>query len=128
MTRGQVRSKAGKREFGVYVRSRWEANYYRYLQLLKDRGDILEFGYEPERFMFTSIQRGTRSYLPDFRVEWADGRVEYHEVKGYWTSQARTAVKRFAKFYPQHTLVIIEKAQYDEFTVEYKDQIPEWED
>lgn len=45
--------KGGWREVGgkrIYARSRWEANYARYLELLKTSGEIAEWEHEPERF------------------------------------------------------------------------------
>ena len=56
--------KAGWREIAgrrIYFRSRWEANYARYLQWLKDRGEIVDWEYEPETFWFEKIKRGVRS-------------------------------------------------------------------
>ncbi len=122
------RARAGKREdIGFYVRSSWEANYARYLIHLQKEGQIVKFEYEPERFEFHDIKRGTRSYLPDFRIEWIDGRVEYHEVKGYWTTRGKTAVKRFKARYPDKVLVIIDKPVYKQLEADYADILDNWE-
>lgn len=48
--RGRLASepKQGFREdLGFSVRSRWEANFARYLKLLKEQGEILGWGYDP---------------------------------------------------------------------------------
>ncbi len=39
-------------------------------------------------------------YTPDFAVLVADGRLECHEVKGYWTDDARVKIKIAAEMYP----------------------------
>jgi len=51
-----------------YYRSKWEANYARYLEWLKSKGEIQGWLHEPETFWFDGIKRGCLSYLPDFRV------------------------------------------------------------
>ena len=127
--RGGGQFKAGRRSDldNLYVRSKWEANYARILNVRLSLGEISEWQYEPRRFMFDDINRGTRSYLPDFWIRYPDGHEEYHEVKGWWTPRAKTAVKRFLKRYPEYTLVIVEKAQYKDLTLQYSELISEWE-
>ena len=114
-------------DIGIFVRSSWEANYARYLNFLKQRGEVISWSYEPKRFYFNNIKRGTRSYLPDFKVLYSDGRQVWEEVKSYWTQVAKTAVKRFRKYYPEETLVIIDKDRYREIEAEFSSQIPKWE-
>lgn len=107
--------KAGWREIGghrKYYRSRWEANYARYLQWLVNRGDILDWKHEPETFWFESIKRGVRSYLPDFRVWEIDGSSKLHEVKGWMDARSRTTLKRMAKYHPGETIVLIKEKDY----------------
>ena len=98
--------KGGKREDlgGLFVRSGWEANYARYLNWMKERGEIKDWKYEIERFEFP-IKRGTRSYTPDFKVWEKDGSVVYHEVKGWITQKGRTRLKRMSKYYPEIKIV-----------------------
>lgn len=43
----------------------------------------------------------------DFIVHYADGRVEYHEVKGYRTDGWRIKEKLFRAVYPDRTLKVI---------------------
>ena len=43
----------------------------------------------------------------DFRVIYADGRIQYEEVKGYRTETWRLKEKLFRALYPERTLVII---------------------
>lgn len=107
--------KAGYRAVGAvnkYFRSRWEANYARYLQWLKEHGQIAEWEHEPETFWFEGIKRGTVSYLPDFRVTENDGRKVYHEVKGWMDNRSATKLKRMKKYHPNVTLLLIDSKAY----------------
>lgn len=89
-----------------YFRSRWEANYARYLNFLLDRGDILKWEYEVDTFEFTAIKRGVRFYTPDFKVHFKD-KMEYHEVKGWMDSKSITRHKRMDKYYPEIKIIMI---------------------
>lgn len=103
--------KGGKRPDlnGQYFRSRYEANYARYLNFLITNGEpIAKWEYEPDTFEFGKIKRGTRFYTPDFKLYFKDGHIEYHEIKGWDYPRGRTARKRFAKYYPHLTLVLID--------------------
>ena len=81
-----------------FFRSGWEANTARWLT---HTGKTWE--YEPEVFPFwgvpphPDIRHGTMSYCPDFRY----GKTGlWLEVKGFLTSQGRTAINRMRKYYP----------------------------
>lgn len=118
--------KGGKRkDLGIYVRSSWEANFARYLNWVKERGDIKKWEYEPDTFDFP-IKRGTRFYTPDFKVWENDGSVIYYEVKGWMTQRGETALKRMAKYYPEIKLVLFDKRQYKELS-KWRRLIPNWE-
>lgn len=91
-----------------FARSRWEANYARYLQWEKESGTIQNWEHEPQTFWFEKIKRGVRSYLPDFRVTMVDGNIEWHEVKGWMDARSKTKIKRMAKYYPEEVLKIID--------------------
>jgi hypothetical protein len=123
--------KAGWREIGGkrnYYRSRWEANYARYLQWLKEEGYIKEWKHEPETFWFEAIKRGVRSYLPDFRVWENDGSSALHEVKGWMDARSRTTLARMAKYHPQEKVVLIDGVQYRSIRSKMMHIIPNWED
>ena len=123
------RWKASWREIGgkrAFFRSRWEANYGRYLEWLRLKGEIRSWEHEPETFWFEGIQRGTVSYLPDFRVTTNSGVVEYHEVKGWMDQKSRTKIMRFRLYYPQFRLVVIEAKSYKEIA-KWGRIIPGWE-
>lgn len=122
--------KAAWREIGgrrIYARSRWEANYARYLQWLKDRGEIKEWEHEPETFWFEKIRRGCRSYLPDFRVTMMDDSIEYHETKGWMDARSVTKIKRMAKYHPKVVLVIRGAEWFKCNRRKLSGIIPEWE-
>lgn len=117
-----------REDLGIYVRSRWEANYARYLQWLKARKEIRDWQYEADMFEFPHIRRGTRFYTPDFKVIKADGSVEYHEVKGYMDQKSRTALKRMARYYPDVRIVVIDAAYYRDLRRKLSRLITGWEE
>lgn len=103
--------KSGWREIGgkrKYFRSRWEANYARYLEFLKVQKQISEWEHEPEVFWFDGIKRGCVSYLPDFRVTELNGSFTYHEVKGWMDDRSKTKIKRMEIYHPEIKLLIID--------------------
>lgn len=121
---------AGWREIGGkrnYYRSRWEANYARYLEWLRERGEIESWEHEPKTFWFEAIKRGVRSYLPDFRVVTKSGSVEYHEVKGRMDQRSRTKISRMAKYHPGVSLLVIGKRSYLELHARLGRVVPGWE-
>lgn len=123
--------KAGWREIGEkrnFYRSRWEANYARYLQWLKERGEIKDWAHEPEVFWFDEIKRGVRSYKPDFRVWNLAGSSCLHEVKGWMDQRSRTTLARMAKYHPDEIIILIDGDQYRSIRRAVMALIPDWED
>lgn len=106
---GYSRGAGGRRpDLGnTYFRSRWEANYARYLNLLLSRGDIRSWQYEPKTFVFERIKRGTRTYTPDFLVVDRLGVSEWHEVKGWMDPKSKTRLARMAKYFPSEVVRVI---------------------
>lgn len=129
--KNQGYAKSGKRADlnGQYFRSRWEANYARYLNFLKEHGEPIQgWEFESETFEFKGIKKGTRFYTPDFKVRFLDGHIEFHEVKGWDYPKGRTARKRFARYYPQHKLVLIDREFFRGICAQGIDSlIPNWE-
>lgn len=121
--------KGGKREDlnGLFVRSSWEANYARYLNWLVSIGEIASWAYEAEQFEFKNIKRGTRFYIPDFKITNKDGTIEYHEIKGYMDEKSATKLKRMAKYYPEIKLILIGASEYRALSNQLKSLIPNWE-
>lgn len=52
-------------------------------------------------------------YTPDFAVMLADGRMEMHEVKGFWVDDARVKIKVAASLYPFNFVAVKPKAKRD---------------
>ena len=109
-----------------YCKSGWERSYCAYLDWLVSLGEIVSWEYEPVEFEYHEVKRGTRYYIPDFRVMNQDGTHEWHEVKGRWTQKARTQVSRFRKYYPEEKLVVIDRDAYNAIKAK-SNLIPNWE-
>ncbi len=109
-----VSSRGGKRADldDRYFRSKWEANYARYLNLLAKLGKIAAWEYEPKTFLFETVKRGNREYTPDFRIENKDGTHEWHEVKGWMDPSSATKLKRMGQFFPDERVIVIGKAWF----------------
>lgn len=122
--------KSGWREIGgkrKYFRSRWEANYARYLQWLKERGEISDWEHEPTTFWFVGVKRGCVSYLPDFLVKETSGGESYHEVKGWMDDRSKTKIRRMAKYHPNVKLIVIDSKCYESIRKTMNQLIIGWE-
>lgn len=121
------------REIGgrrIFFRSNWEYKYAKYLQFLKENGPIKEWEHEPKTFWFEEIKRGTRSYLPDFKVTLPCGAHYWVEVKGYFDKKSLTKIKRFRKYYPQEQLVVIDGnwfKSHGNYSLQEKEKNPDME-
>lgn len=127
---GRKFSNAGWREIGgqkYYMRSKWEANFGRYLQWLKENQQIQNWYHEPTTFWFPEIKRGVRSYLPDFQVIESKNSWYWVEVKGYYDSKSLTKIKRFRKYYPTEKLRLIDKSWFSKTSSTLRMLILEWE-
>ena len=121
---------AGWRTIGgknKYFRSRWEANFARYLQNLKKDGQIKDWFHEPKTFWFEGIRRGVVSYLPDFKIINIDESWYYVEVKGYMDSKSKTKLKRFAKYFPEEVIILVNHKWFKENFKFLVTIIPDWE-
>lgn len=124
------RAKRGKRsDLGnTFFKSRWEANFARYLEFLKKSGNIYSWEYEPQRFEFEAIKRGTRSYLPDFGVCDKEGEVRYfYEVKGWMDDKSRVRLNRMRIYFPETKIILIAQKEYKEIEKTIGPLIPLWE-
>lgn len=110
-----------------FYRSRWEANYARYLEWQKQNEIIKEWKHECETFWFESILRGCVSYLPDFKVTTNSDLIEYHEVKGWMDAASKTKIKRMAKYHPNINLRIFDSAWYKSNAPKLSKIIKGWE-
>jgi len=91
----------------LFMRSRWEANFYRYLK--QHRKDVASVEYEPRTFLFTDwYKRGTLSYTPDFKITFRDGSYIWVEVKGgMMPPKDKTKIRRFKKYYPEEAANLV---------------------
>jgi hypothetical protein len=123
--------KSGWRDVGgqrKYFRSKWEANYARYLQFLVESGEIRSWEHEPVTFWFDEIKRGCRSYLPDFRVTENNGSEVFHEVKGWMDDRSKTKIRRMSKYHPTVKLIVIEAKGYNEIRRKLSQVCNGWEE
>ena len=112
----------------MYFRSKMEANYARYLNLLQTMGVIESWHYEPETFWFLDIKRGVRSYKPDFRAQYRNEAAPvYVEVKGFMDRKSKTKISRFRKYYPQFKLEIVGETEFAGIKRKWASAIPTWE-
>ena len=126
-TYSRIRRGVAKDLGNKYFRCAWERNYARYLEWQKKNGYILKWEYEPVKFEFKTIRSGTVFYTPDFKVFKNNGKTEYHEIKGYMDRKSATKIKRFRKYYPNETLIVVEGDQLKEIA-RFKNMIPFWEE
>lgn len=111
----------------LFFRSRWEANYARYLQKRKDAGEIREWLHEEDVFTFPADLFGASCYLPDFKVITKDGAVEYHEVKGWMDSRSKAQIAKMAQHFSSVTLIVIDGKKYRAIAKKLSDKIEGWE-
>lgn len=112
----------------IFFRSRWEANYARFLNMLKERGEIVSWEYECHTFWFEAIKRGVRSYKPDFKVTYPDGHHEWHEVKGWMDPKSKTKLARMKRYHPKEIVVVIGEEWFRSVNRSGMDgAIPHWE-
>lgn len=83
-----------------------ESEYAQHLELLKRTGKIAWYRFEGMKFRLAD----NTFYTPDFAVMRSDGRLEMHEVKGYWHDDARVKIKVAAEMYPMAFIAVRKKA------------------
>lgn len=122
--------KSGWREIGgkrKYFRSKWEANYARYLELLKEQKQIKEWQHEAKVFWFSGIKRGCVSFLPDFEITELSDKKVYHEVKGWMDDRSKTKIRRMGIYYPETVLRIIDATWFKANNRKLMPIIKDWE-
>lgn len=121
--------KAGWRQIGrkrIFARSRWEANYARYLETLRTKGQLKSWKHESKTFWFTGEAKGV-CYLPDFKVTWIAGRVEFHEVKGWMCARSIQKLALMEKHFPEVRIIIIDAKWFKTTGREVREKIQDWE-
>lgn len=73
-----------------------EQAYAAHLERLRAAGQIVWHRFEGVKLRLAD----NTFYTPDFAVMAADGVMEMHEVKGFWTDDARVKIKVAADQYP----------------------------
>lgn len=91
-----------------FYRSRWEVLLACWCECQKQKGEFLDWQHEPKTFWFEGIRRGCVSYKPDFRIDKADGISFWVEVKGQMDAKSVTKIKRFKKYFPEESLVVLD--------------------
>jgi hypothetical protein len=106
-------------DLGIYFRSRWEANYARYL---RHAGHT--FTYEPDRFIVALPDGTQHAYTPDFLV---DGQ-HYVEIKGWLREDRRQAeLIAAAKTVLPKPLMMITRDGYRKIERQHASKIEHWE-
>lgn len=87
---------------GIHFRSKLEADYAAYLDILKAAGEVETWEYESRKCKFKLELDGLYygSYTIDFFVKYADGSEEYIETKGAVTRDFAKTFKVFRHCYP----------------------------
>ncbi|RTQ12851.1 DUF1064 domain-containing protein [Enterobacter hormaechei] len=73
-----------------------EEAYCRHLELRKHAGEVAWYRFEGIKLRLAD----NTFYTPDFAVMLTSGEIELHEVKGFWTDDARVKTKVAADQYP----------------------------
>lgn len=80
----------------VGAMNKTEAAYAAHLEMLRRAGDVQWYRFEGLKLRLAD----STFYTPDFAVMASDGVIECHEVKGFWTDDARVKIKVAADQYP----------------------------
>lgn len=86
-----------------------EAEYAALLQRRCHVGDVAWFRFEGVKLRLAD----NTFYTPDFAVMRSTGQMEMHEVKGFWTDDARVKIKVAADQYPFEFVAVRKQAKKD---------------
>lgn len=84
-----------------------EAEYCQLLELRKRAGEIAWYRFEGIKLRLAD----STFYSPDFAVMLSSGEMEIHEVKGFWTDDARVKIKVAAEQYPFRFIAVKPKTK-----------------
>jgi hypothetical protein len=111
--------KGGFREdLGHYVRSNWEADFARVLNLYG-----VAYQYEPQTFTLVEKTGAILHYTPDFFVPSTN---TFYEIKGWFHKLDQKKVALFQEQYPHYNFELIDKTRFAEFALRYKNLVA-WE-
>lgn len=88
------------------VLNKTEQAYQEHLIQRQHAGEVAWFKFEGIKLRLAD----NTHYTPDFAVMLADGQMEIHETKGFWTDDARVKIKVAAELYPFRFFAIKKKA------------------
>ena len=91
------------------VMNKLESEYYADLEARKADSDIAWFKFEGIKLRLAD----NTFYTPDFAVMRGSGIMELHEVKGFWTDDARVKIKVAADSYPFRFIAVTKKKKKD---------------
>lgn len=97
---------------GIKFDSKKEANYYCQLKLLKQAGEIKDFGLQPRYELQPTFRKNGKThrsitYVADFIVTNLDGTTDIIDVKGVETQVFKIKKKLFEYKYPDKNLKVI---------------------
>lgn len=90
-------------------KNKTESAYEDVLRMRQSAGEILWYRFEGLKFRLAD----NTFYSPDFVVMLNSGEIEAHEVKGFWTDDARVKIKVAASQYPFRFVAIKAKPKRD---------------
>jgi hypothetical protein len=97
---------------GIVFDSKKEAEYYIQLKLLKQAGEIRDFGVQQRYELQPTFKKNGKAYraityIADFVIVNKDGTTEVVDLKGFETKEFKIKHKMFEYKYPDLTLKII---------------------
>lgn len=84
-----------------------ESAYSQHLEMRKHAGEVVWYRFEGIKLRLAD----NTFYTPDFAVMLTTGEMELHEVKGFWTDDARVKTKVAADQYPFRIIGVTVKAK-----------------
>lgn len=91
---------------GVWYASKSEARYARYLDARVKAGEVARWERQVRMKLVVNGEK-VCTVVPDFRVHFADGRVELHEVKGHSTPVWKIKMRLLKALHPEIEYVVI---------------------
>ncbi|MBI5306315.1 DNA polymerase III subunit alpha [Candidatus Wolfebacteria bacterium] len=107
-----------RKDLGHYVRSNWEADFARILNLYG-----VKYEYEPKIFELVEANGQKLHYTPDF---YTPQNNTFYEVKGWMRDLDSKKIELFKKQYSQYKFILINTARFAELALRFKDLI-KWE-
>lgn len=123
-----IPAKGGRREdLPKPVRSKMEANVWRFFKYIKFKHGKIDVEYEPEIFqLYDPSTKGVVWYIPDFKISSAT-HTHYVEVKGVMDERAIKKARLFEQNYSGLRLLFITPEKYKLIEEIYRPFIKNWE-